>query len=120
MECHTATVSVHQPDKQFLGSGFWLHGLCAHVQRSLQRKLADHAQSGVFLRTIDGLYIIHVVNANRVVHSKHVIFEERIFLIKHFKTSIVPDQVIEVHNEHCASDNISRMKLPEIDHAMCE
>lgn len=83
-------------------------------------KWADHAQLEAYLGTINGLYVFHLVSANSVVHSKHFVFDGRIFSIRNFKISIVLDQVIKVHHEHCASDNILRTMLPDIEHAMQE
>lgn len=72
------------------------------------------------MHTINGLYRIYLVNINHVLHPKHVVFEERIFSIRTFKSSIVPDEFIEVHHEHCASENVSRIILPLVDQAMQE
>lgn len=53
-----------------------------HMDRAVRKaKLADPAQLRVYLGTINSLYRIHLVNANLVVHSKHVVFDEEIFLI---------------------------------------
>lgn len=83
-------------------------------------KFADHTQVRVYFGTINGFYRILLAKANCVQHSKHAVFDETIFPVRTFKTSIVFDNVIEVHHEHCAPDNISRILLLEVDQAMRE
>lgn len=60
------------------------------------------------------------MNVNCVMHSKYVVFDESKLPIRTFKRYIVPHKVIEVHDEYCALDNMSRIVLAEIDYAMRE
>lgn len=74
-------------------SGFRISGCAAYVhmyKEESKAKLADHAQLGVYLGTINGLYKIHLVNTNCIMPSKHVAFDKRTFRIRNFKTYKIP------------------------------
>lgn len=91
-------------------SRFPILGFAAYVpmEKEVRKaKMADHAQLVVRLGILNSLYRNNLVNANRLKLSRRGVFDERIFSIRTFKTSIVRDQVKEFHHEQGSSDRIS-------------